>query len=238
MKSFLFLSAIVACALIVVDVAHGQAAGAGAGGAAAGGSAQPGSGGVPAPGGQPNQMNQPGGMQNQLPLQNQPMRTQNQPLTGANVPGSNTPVLQNQPNTGLNARQSGGGNARQTDQNDPDRWRFSFYNGEWWYWMPGDYWVYYRDNNWTRYDPAMFQPYRYMTGYRGVNPQENQAVYYDERGRQYRRDYSPNLRSLRNPNVIPESREGARISGTIGGATGGDTSGRAGAEIGGAGTNR
>ena len=85
-------------------------------------------------------------------------------------------------------------------RNDPDRWRFARYNNEWWYWMPGNYWMFYRDNNWNRYDADSFQPYfpnsRYTTAYRGI-PDENSGVYIDEYGRQYRRDYSPLRRALR-----------------------------------------
>ena len=124
---------------------------------------------------------------------------------------------------------------RQTDRNsDPNRWRFVLHNGEWWYWMPGDYWMYYRDNNWSRFDPYAYQPSsRYRTGYRGMvnynNPNNSEEGYfYDETGRRYRRDYSPDRRSLRDPNA------GAQMGSAIGGAAGGDRGARIGAEIGGA----
>jgi hypothetical protein len=115
--------------------------------------------------------------------------------------------------------------------NDPNRWRFVLHNGEWWYWMPDNYWMYYRNNNWTRFDPYAYEPYsRYRTGYRGTlnynNPDE--AYFYDEYGRRYRRDYSPDRRILRDPNA------GVRMGGAIGGAVGGDRGARIGAEIGGA----
>jgi len=38
----------------------------------------------------------------------------------------------------------------------PD-WRYRFYRGEWWYWMPANYWTYYRNGNWLTYDPATYQ---------------------------------------------------------------------------------
>jgi hypothetical protein len=124
---------------------------------------------------------------------------------------------------------------RQADRNsDPNRWRFVLHNGEWWYWMPGDYWMYYRDNNWNRFDPYAYQTgSRYRTGYRGTvnfnnstNPDE--VYFYDENGRRYRRDYSPDRRFLRDPNA------GAQMGSAIGGAAGGDRGARIGAEIGGA----
>jgi hypothetical protein len=123
---------------------------------------------------------------------------------------------------------------RQAARNEGDRSRFLNYNGEWWYWMPGNYWMYYRDNNWNRYEPESFQPYRYSTGYRG--DLQNSGVYYDESGRQYRRDYSPLRRALRNA----EENGGPQVSVTTpqanvntGGAAAG-TSPKVGVEIGGA----
>ena len=116
-------------------------------------------------------------------------------------------------------------------ENDPNRWRFVQHNGEWWYWMPDNYWMYYRNNNWTRFDPYAYEPYsRYRTGYRGTvnNNNPDEAYFYDENGRRYRRDYSPNRRVLRDPDA------GVRMGGAIGGAVGGDQGARIGAEIGGA----
>src|SRR5262249_5991071 len=85
-------------------------------------------------------------------------------------------------------------NERQTVRNEDPRFRLL--NNEWWYGMPGNYWMYYRDNNWNRYDGDTFQPDRYNTGYRG-DMGNNPRTYYDENGRQYRRDYSPLRRALR-----------------------------------------
>jgi hypothetical protein len=153
---------------------------------------------------------------------------------------------------------------RATVRNDAERWRFARYNNEWWYWTPGNYWMYYRDNNWNRYDAEAFQPYsRYSTGYRGVPPDNNPAIYTDEYGRQYRRDYSPLRRALRaaadalngggnidvnagpagaNVQVNPGNREMQQTDQNRGSNTGGATSGtgpNVGVEIGGAaGSNR
>ena len=153
---------------------------------------------------------------------------------------------------------------RAAARNDAERWRFARYNNEWWYWTPGNYWMYYRDNNWNRYDAEAFQPYsRYSTGYRGVPPDNNPAIYTDEYGRQYRRDYSPLRRALRaaadalngggnvdvnagpagaNVQVNPGNRELQPPDQNRGSNTGGATSGtgpNVGVEIGGAaGSNR
>jgi hypothetical protein len=37
-----------------------------------------------------------------------------------------------------------------------DQWRYTFHNGEWWYWMPAGKWVYYRNDQWNDYDPKTF----------------------------------------------------------------------------------
>jgi hypothetical protein len=41
---------------------------------------------------------------------------------------------------------------------NPDQWRYTFYNGEWWYWLPQDRWVYWRANRWNDYNPQTFHP--------------------------------------------------------------------------------
>jgi hypothetical protein len=35
-----------------------------------------------------------------------------------------------------------------------DRWRYTFYNGTWWYWLPEKQWVFWQDNRWNAYVPA------------------------------------------------------------------------------------
>jgi hypothetical protein len=77
--------------------------------------------------------------------------------------------VNNNPNGRIDA---GGGMNPQAGMNQSsaagDSWRFQRYNSEWWYWMPGNYWMFYRDNNWSRYDPNTFRPMsRYRTAYRG-----------------------------------------------------------------------
>jgi hypothetical protein len=37
-----------------------------------------------------------------------------------------------------------------------DRWRYTFHNGEWWYWLPEARWVFWRDNRWNHYDPKTY----------------------------------------------------------------------------------
>jgi hypothetical protein len=38
----------------------------------------------------------------------------------------------------------------------PEAWRYTFHNGEWWYWLPADRWVYWRDSQWNDYNPKRF----------------------------------------------------------------------------------
>ncbi len=46
--------------------------------------------------------------------------------------------------------------AEQSTKKDDQQWRFTFHNGEWWYWLPANRWVYWRDNRWNDYDPQTF----------------------------------------------------------------------------------
>jgi hypothetical protein len=39
-----------------------------------------------------------------------------------------------------------------------DQRRYTFHNGEWWYWLPADRWVYWRDNRWNNYDAKTYIP--------------------------------------------------------------------------------
>lgn len=39
-----------------------------------------------------------------------------------------------------------------------ESWRFVFHNGEWWYWMPTQQWVYWRHGKWHRFDAREFIP--------------------------------------------------------------------------------
>jgi hypothetical protein len=38
---------------------------------------------------------------------------------------------------------------------DRDAWRFTKYNGSWWYWMPGNYWVKWDGSKWKRHEPKL-----------------------------------------------------------------------------------
>ncbi len=97
--------------------------------------------------------------------------------------------------------------------NDPNHWRFVRNNSEWWYWAPGDYWMYYRDNQWLRYDTNVYQPNNYRAGYRGTSDNGTSEIYYDETRQQYRRDYTPDRRALRNPD---NNGAGIRLGNAIG----------------------
>jgi hypothetical protein len=47
-----------------------------------------------------------------------------------------------------------------------DRWRYTFHNGEWWYWLPAARWVYWRNNQWNDYNPRTYTgPVAYEVGY-------------------------------------------------------------------------
>lgn len=68
---------------------------------------------------------------------------------------------------------------------DPNAWRMSRNNNQWWYYTPRNSWMYYDNNNWSAYDAKTYLPPRssyiygnsnyapttrgrYYTGYRGA----------------------------------------------------------------------
>lgn len=57
-------------------------------------------------------------------------------------------------------RQSSG----QTQGAVKDRWRYTFHNGEWWYWLPTNRWVYWRNDCWNAYVPQTYTPPRMVRG--------------------------------------------------------------------------
>jgi hypothetical protein len=158
---------------------------------------------------------------NQLPgATNPPSNSLQNPLTSQ---GSGANAAAGQGNQNVSGYGNGGFGAQTTEQpqvqrvnpNDP---RLTRFNNEWWYWMPGNYWMYYRGNNWNRYDPYGFQPLtsdtmRYQTGYRGSAAPE---YYLDESGLRYRRFYAPQL-----PRA--EALEAARVQGNVQAATQGSS---------------
>ena len=58
---------------------------------------------------------------------------------------------------------------------DQNQWRYTFHNGEWWYWLPADRWVYWRDNRWNNYDPKTFNS-SHSTDVAGTTPNGSRAV--------------------------------------------------------------
>jgi len=164
------------------------------------------------------------GMPSPNAVQN-PLRTQG---SGGNVEAGQN----NQNSNGLGQAQQ---NVQRVSPNDPRLVRF---NNEWWYWMPGNYWSYYRSNNWSRYDPYAFQPLtsgttRYQTGYRGSS---GPVYYLDENGLRYSRSYAPDMPRSQALEALRQqlnTQATDNTQATIGGAVRGQQ-GPSGAEIGGA----
>lgn len=68
---------------------------------------------------------------------------------------------------------------------DPDRWRFKWHNGQWWYWMANNSWVIWDGQRWMPYEAN-----RYTTGYRGVDDgagYDNSGTYINDGGTSYYR---------------------------------------------------
>jgi hypothetical protein len=196
-----------------------------------------------------------GGLQTQpaLPPSGQPGAAMQSPST-LQIPltseGSGGNGEAGQSNGSLKGYGAGGSSANQAPQqnvqrvnpNDPRLVRF---NNEWWYWMPGGYWTYYRNSNWNRYDPYGFQPLtpdtiRYQTGYRGP---AGPVYYLDENGLRYRRFYAPEVpkgpaldgaQAQGNTQNSNSTQTNSNTEATIGGAVRGQQGPNVGAEIGGA----
>jgi hypothetical protein len=87
------------------------------------------------------------------------VNVQAQPNVGAQIqPNINVQAQPNvgaqiQPNANLQV-QSGVGAQIQTQATAQEQWRFKMHNGTWWYWMPDNYWMIYRDGSWTRFGAA------------------------------------------------------------------------------------
>jgi len=39
-----------------------------------------------------------------------------------------------------------------------EAWRYTLHNGEWWYWMPQNRWVFWRNNQWNGFTPRPSAP--------------------------------------------------------------------------------
>jgi hypothetical protein len=125
--------------------------------------------------------------------------TNNPNATGSNLnnPATTTDRNANNPNPNTNATgpaNTGGraetGSESRTDRSgergnrDDNQWRYRFYNGVWWYWLPENRWVYWSNGAWLDYNPVTVnyqyeydqngRPIRYRTGYRGYAAQNEQ----------------------------------------------------------------
>ncbi|MBI3840208.1 MAG: hypothetical protein HY288_19985 [Planctomycetia bacterium] len=136
------------------------------------------------------------GVDVRVPAANVQVPGANVQIPGANVqiPGANAQLpganVQIQPGGAVapNAAINGG-----VLSQDPNRWRYRYHNGQWWYWLPSNSWMIWSDNQWAPYDAATYrQPY--TAGYRGIidgtaNPINN--LYY---GGRYNRRYGTRYR--------------------------------------------
>ena len=46
--------------------------------------------------------------------------------------------------------------AEQAAAQPKEMWRYTFHNGEWWYWLRSNRWVYWRGDKWNDYNPQTF----------------------------------------------------------------------------------
>ena len=101
---------------------------------------------------------------------NQILNSQDQSSRTQSQLGSDTPSIPAQTTVRSDSN-------AQVDSNA--QWRFQRQNGEWWYYTPGEDWMYHRNNQWNNYDVSNFQrqggayggnagALQYRSGYRGL----------------------------------------------------------------------
>jgi len=84
-----------------------------------------------------------------------------------------------------------------------DQWRYRYHNNQWWYWMPGNYWMTYNNGGWNRYNAAVgaavgvgplaaraYVAPRYNNGYYGYNNYGNRYGNYYRGNPYYNRGYN------------------------------------------------
>jgi hypothetical protein len=92
-----------------------------------------------------------------------------------------------------------------------NRWRYSRWHNQWWYWMPAGYWMVWNNDRWNRYDANT-----YVDNYSNQQPIASNAsgpYYEDQNGFYYfegnRKIYDPQIRRVANSVGRAESLEGA-----------------------------
>ena len=61
-----------------------------------------------------------------------------------------------------------------TQSGADNNWRYRFFDGRWWYWVPSNQWMYYQNGGWQLFNGPVQaaatgqNPYPYSTGYRGT----------------------------------------------------------------------
>ncbi len=92
-----------------------------------------------------------------------------------------------------------------------NRWRYSRWHNQWWYWMPAGYWMVWNNDRWNRYDTDT-----YVDNYSNQQPLASNAsgpYYEDQNGFYYfegnRKVYDPQIRRVANSVGRAESLEGA-----------------------------
>jgi hypothetical protein len=101
--------------------------------------------------------------------------------------------------------------SRFRDRND-NRWRFSKWRNQWWYWMPAGYWMTWNGDRWNRYDEGS-----YVDNYNNNDQQQasnfSGPYYEDQNGFYYldgnRRVYDQQIRRVGNSLGSTQSLEGA-----------------------------
>jgi len=82
-----------------------------------------------------------------------------------------------------------------TEPSGPDAWRYRWFNGRWWYWLPDNRWTYWENDHWVDYSANVAVPNTspqstfeggaqmgYGAGYNGYQPYSGNYMPYDGEG--------------------------------------------------------
>ncbi|HKD36279.1 MAG TPA: hypothetical protein VKB78_05745 [Pirellulales bacterium] len=110
---------------------------------------------------------------------NNPNANNQNSTTNATGPAATGPAnTGSRSDTGAQSRTDSSG---ERGNRDDIQWRYRFYNGVWWYWLPSNRWAFWSNGAWQDYNPSTVnyqyeydqngRPIRYRTGYRGDGEQ-------------------------------------------------------------------
>jgi hypothetical protein len=87
-----------------------------------------------------------------------------------------TPAADSDPTRGAGDAAPAAGNApanaKGPSADGPDKWRYRWHEGLWWYWLPENRWVYWHDGKWVSYEPRAYAEFNRTRSY---SPSDQQS---------------------------------------------------------------